>query len=237
MGSPPNEPGRRSDESQVDVTISKGFWTAKFEVTQGEWKRIVGAFPDKPPTPNFGEGDDFPMYWINYLEAYDFCTKLTDQAHRSGALPARWIFTLPTEAQWEYACRAGTTTATAFGNELTLGHANFNGEQPITRSTGAGLRRAAKVGSYAENAWGICDMHGNVWEWCHDWYHAQLPGGTDPDLRHRPGVRNGDGTFSRIRRGGAWIEAGHACRSAFRLRYEPPRRSDHIGMRVLAIEF
>jgi formylglycine-generating enzyme required for sulfatase activity len=92
------------------------------------------------------------------------------------------------------------------------------------------------VASFKPNPWGLFDMHGNVWEWCRDWYHARLPGGVDPDLYEVPGERNGDGTYSRVRRGGAWIEEGWACRSACRLRYEPPRRSDHIGFRVVAVE-
>jgi formylglycine-generating enzyme required for sulfatase activity len=92
------------------------------------------------------------------------------------------------------------------------------------------------VGSYPANPWGIHDMHGNVWEWCRDWYHAQLPGGTDPDMSGVKGVPNRDGTYSRVRRGGAWIEPEWACRSACRLRYEPHRRSDHIGFRVFVVE-
>ena len=95
---------------------------------------------------------------------------------------------------------------------------------------------ARRVGSYPANPWGIADMHGNVWEWCRDWYHARLPGGVDPDLHDVPGERNRDDTYSRVRRGGAWIEEGWTCRSACRLRYEPPRRSDHIGFRVVAVE-
>ena len=95
---------------------------------------------------------------------------------------------------------------------------------------------AHRIGSYPANAWGIHDMHGNVWEWCRDWYHARLPGGVDPDLSGDAGVANRDGSYSRVRRGGAWIEPAWACRSACRLRYEPPRRSDHIGFRVFVVE-
>jgi formylglycine-generating enzyme len=93
-----------------------------------------------------------------------------------------------------------------------------------------------RVGSYRANAWGIHDMHGNVWEWCRDWYHARLPGGVDPDLSDVVGVANRDGSHSRVRRGGAWIEPAWACRSACRLRYEPPRRSDHIGFRAFVVD-
>ena len=234
MGSPPAERGRRPDEAQVEVTLTRGFWTAKREATQGQWNRLIGGFPDRLPSAEFGEGDDFPAYWINFDEAEAFCAELTRRGHRSGTVPAGWEFRLPTEAQWEYACRAGTVTATAFGDSLGLHQANFGGESEDRAFRARGSAR--KAGSYPANPWGIHDMHGNVWEWCRDYYHAQLPGGTDPDLREIKGVANRDGTYSRVRRGGAWIEAGWACRSACRLRYEPPRRSDHIGFRVIAVE-
>jgi len=233
MGSPPTERGHRADESPVEVTLSRGFWAGRFEVTQGQWGRVSGAFPDRPPTSALGEGDDFPMYWASYEDAERFCSLLTARAHRSGALPETWVFELPTEAQWEYACRAGTTTATAFGDTLSVDRANFDPDADTRTARLEGGSRP--VGGYAANAWGLHDMHGNVWEWCRDYYHARLPGGTDPDLSDRPGVRNGDGTYSRVRRGGAWIEAEWACRSACRLRYEPDRSSDHIGFRVVAI--
>ena len=92
------------------------------------------------------------------------------------------------------------------------------------------------VGRYPANRWGLCDMHGNVFEWCRDWYHTQLPGGADPDLHDVRGTPNRDGTYSRVRRGGAWNDEAWASRSAFRLRYEPERRSDHIGFRVVAVQ-
>lgn len=235
MGSPEGETGRRADEDQVDVQLSRGFWTAKFETTQNEWRRIVGPFPDRPPTPEFGEGDLFPMYWVNYSEAERFCATLTARGRAAGELPADWEVRLPTEAQWEYACRAGTTTATSFGDSMGLDQANFLNEPLNGGRDGVAPRRATRVGSYGANPWGICDMHGNIFEWCRDWYHAQLPGGTDPDLHDRLGVRNGDGTYSRVRRGGAWNDPGRFCRSALRLRYEPERRSDHIGFRVVIV--
>ncbi|MDX2152320.1 MAG: formylglycine-generating enzyme family protein [Bryobacteraceae bacterium] len=102
------------------------------------------------------------------------------------------------------------------------------------RHGGKSDRKRNPVGKYPPNAWGLHDMHGNVWEWCRDWYHRLLPGGLDPDLSDQKGEPNRDGTYSRVRRGGAWIEQGWACRSAVRLRYEPERRSDHIGFRVAA---
>lgn len=232
MGSPPTETGRRGDESQVEVTLSCGFWTGKFEVTQKQWKREMGAIPGEPIA---GEGDDFPVYWVNFAEAEEFCRRLTVRARASGELPAQWEFRLPTEAQWEYACRAGTTTSFSFGEALTDRQANI-GKPYNGKPDGAPGTAAAQVGSYPANAWGLHDMHGNEFEWCRDWYHPQLPGGIDPDLRETQGTPNRDGTYSRVRRGGAWMDRPSFCRSAFRLRYEPLRRADHIGFRVVAVE-
>jgi formylglycine-generating enzyme required for sulfatase activity len=228
MGSPPGERGRRPDEDQVEVVLTEGFWIGTYEVTQSQWRRTAGAYPARAPSTEFGIGDDFPVYWINFHEAESFCAKLNARARASGALPEGWEFRLPTEAQWEYACRAGTITATAFGETLSRELANFASVSPATPPS----RGARRVGSYPANRWGICEMHGNVWEWCRDWYHPRLPGGSDPDLHEIRGARNRDGSYSRVRRGGAWIEPEWACRSACRLRYEPDRRSDHIGFRV-----
>jgi sulfatase modifying factor 1 len=232
MGSPPDEPERRPGEDQVEVTLSKGFWTGKYEVTQGQWKRVVGEFPGKLTA---GAGDDFPVYTVNFAEAEEFCRKLTEEAHAAGDLPKEWEFRLPTEAQWEYACRAGTTTATSFGDKLSSKQANFQGKPYNGAEEGPSLKRTAKVGSYLANPWGLHDMHGNICQWCRDWYHAKLPGGDDPDLSSLKGTINRDGTFSRVRRGGCWADDGWACRSACRHLFEPERRADHIGFRVVAV--
>jgi formylglycine-generating enzyme required for sulfatase activity len=228
MGSPPDEPERRPDEGQVEVTLTRGFWMAKYEVTQGQWKRALGKLPG-PLTAELPEGDDFPVGNVNFAEAEAFCRRLTELGRRSGDLPPGWEFRLPTEAQWEYACRAGTTTATAFGDRLSSKQANFKGDPYNGAEPGPSLGRAAKVGSYPPNAWGLHDMHGNIYEWCRDWYHAKLPSGVDPDLSTATAK-------SRVRRGGCWTDHGWPCRSAFRLRFEPERRYDHIGFRVAAVQ-
>jgi formylglycine-generating enzyme required for sulfatase activity len=234
MGSPPDEPERRPDEAQVEVTLTEGFWMGKYGVTQGQWKWVVGKLPGALWAAG-GEGDGLPVYNVNYSEAETFCHKLTEQGRQSGDLPPGWEFRLPTEAQREYACRAGTTTATAFGDQLSSKQANFQGRPYNGAEQGPSLNRAKKVGSYPANAWGLHDMQGNVCEWCRDWYHPTLPGGDDPDLSSRKGPMNRDGTFSRVRRGGAWCDDGWAFRSAFRQRFEPERRYDHIGFRVAAV--
>ncbi|MEW6071737.1 MAG: formylglycine-generating enzyme family protein [Planctomycetota bacterium] len=236
MGSPPGEPERRPGEDQVDVTLTRGFWMGKFETTQGEWRRVVGALPGEL-TAELSEGDDFPVGNVDFAEAEAFCGKLTELGRRSGELPAEWEFRLPTEAQWEYACRAGTTTATSFGDQLSSTQANFRGKPYHGAEPGPSLGRAARVGSYPANAWGLHDMHGNSYERCRDWYHRELPGGVDPDLylARSSAAKSEHGDLSRVRRGGCWADEGWPCRSAFRLRFEPERRYDHIGFRIVAV--
>ena len=237
MGSPPSEPDRRPGEDQVEVTLTQGFWTAKFETTQGQWRQVMGPLPG-PLTAELPEGDDYPVGNVNFAEAEAFCRKLTELGRQSGRLPKAWEFRLPTEAQWEYACRAGTTTATAFGDKLSSRQANFKGKPYNGGEPGPSLGHASKVGSYPANAWGLHDMHGNIFEWCRDWYQAKLPGGLDPDLHtaETTAETNRTGDKSRSRRGGAWTDDGWPCRSAFRLRFEPERRYDHIGFRVVLVQ-
>lgn len=236
MGSPPDEPERRPDETQVEVRLSRGFWTSQDETTQGDWKRIVGPLPGEP-TQELPAEDDLPVGNVNFAEAEGFCASLTRKAREAGELPEDWEFRLPTEAQWEYACRAGTTTATSFGDRLSSGQANFKGQPYNGAPAGPSLGRAAPVGQYPANAWGLRDMHGNTYEWCRDWYHGRLPGGTDPDLHdaRETAAPSRNGALSRVRRGGCWADEGWPCRSAFRVRFEPERRYDHIGFRVVAV--
>ena len=213
MGSPRTELERRPGEDQVEVTLSKGFWMSKFEATQGDWKRVMGKLPG-PLTAELPEGDSYPVGNVNFAETEAFCRKLTELAHQSGELPKNWEFRLPTEAQWEYACRAGTTTATSFGDSLSSKQANFKGKPYNGGEPGPSLSRAAKVGSYPANAWGLHDMHGNIFEWCRDWYHHQLPGGVDPDLYAAKDLatHSGNGGLSRSRRGGCWADEGWPLR-------------------------
>jgi formylglycine-generating enzyme len=222
MGSPVGEAERNADEDQVEVTLSHGFWLGKFEVTQRQWENLMGTtlrqqsgggasrFRIFSDSKVYGEGGNSPMYYVNYHEALAFCAKLTNHERRAGRLSADWEYTLPTEAQWEYACRAGTTTATAFGDQLSSREANFNGTHPYNGASEArNLKRATIVGSYAANAWGLCDMHGNVAEWCRDSYDSKLPGGSDPEVIRDP-------LKQRLVRGGSWITTGGGCRSAHR---------------------
>jgi len=237
MGSPRGELERRPFERQVSVTLSKGFWMGKFEVTQGDWIRTVGELPGEL-TAELPAGNDLPVGNVNFAEAESFCARLTEIARQSGELPAGWEFRLPTEAQWEYACRAGTTTATSFGDSIGSRQANIKGDQPYNGGEpGPTLGRAAKVGSYPANPWGLHDLHGNSCEWCRDWFHWRYPGGVNPDLHdaRATATKNDTGDYSRSRRGSCWADGGWPCRSAFRQRFEPERRYDHIGFRVVAV--
>ena len=226
MGSPGSEAGRSNDEGpQTRVTISKGFWMGKYEVTQGQYETVMGNNPT-----TFEGGANLPVESVSWLDASNFCAKLTERERQAGRLPTGYVYRLPTEAEWEYACRAGTTTATAYGDSLSPSQANFDGKNPYGgAATGASLGRTTKVGSYAPNAWGLYDMHGNVWEWCLDWYSGSLPGGSVTDPK---GATTGS---DRVFRGGGWNGIGARCRSAFRINLWPGSRLSGIGFRTVLV--
>ena len=183
-----------------------GFWVGKYEVTQSEWARMMHSMPSR--ALDKGKGDRHPIYYVSHDDAVEFCRKLTDLERKAGRLPPRWAYRLPTEVQWEYACRAGTTTATAFGDKLDSTQANFNGDWPHNGAPkGPKLMKTVQVGSYRPNAWGIYDMHGNVGEF------TATPG------RHR---------------GGSWYDSGRNCCSEIFIP-EPPNASESIGFRVALV--
>ena len=230
MGSPPTEPERDPEETQHEVAISRPFYLGVHEVTQAQFQRVLGRNPSFFH-PKGGGGPDHPVDQVLWQEAVDFCKKLS-------ALPAEKaagrVYRLPTEAEWEYACRAGTTTPVAFGTTLSSTQANFNGNYPYgDAARGPYLQRTAKVGSYPANAWGLYDMHGNVWEWCSDWYdpayYSHSPR-EDPKGPAKGVVDNGFGGFFVVVRGGCWLDEGRGCRSAYRFRLMPAEQLSLGGL-------
>ena len=230
MGSLPSEPERYEDEYTAEVTLTRGFWLGKTPVTQAQWLNVMsGTVRDQSKKAGFnivsGEGPEHPMYFINYEEATDFCRRLTDLEREAKRLPEGWHYRLPTEAEWEYACRAGTTSATAFGDRLGSDQANFDGNFPYNGAVqGPYKRSTTAVGHYPANPWGFLDMHGNVWEWCRDAYDKRLRGGFDP--------AGPAAAPSFVNRGGSWLYYGRGCRSAHRGRNTPDVRSYDLGFRI-----
>ena len=231
MGSPMDEQNRSDNEGPVSVTLTPGFWIGKYEATQEEWLSLMGTTlaqqRDKAHWRGeiAGAGSRQPMYFVSHGDATEFCTKLTDTERRTGRLPIGEVYRLPSEAEWEYACRAGTTTATSFGNSLSGLEANFNKDDPSKR-----VRRGTtvEVGSLNRpNAWGLHDMYGNVWELCADWYIPKLPGGRDPV------VLQATGASDRVNRGGGWVYFPRDCRSALRANVTPDNRSHNLGFRIV----
>jgi formylglycine-generating enzyme required for sulfatase activity len=215
MGSPMEELKRDDDESQHHIKLTKAFYIGKFEVTQLQYRVIMNENPSK-----FG-GDKLPVDNVNWYEAARFLKKLSDKTGLK--------FRLPTEAEWEYACRAGTTGAFNTGTTLDSDFANYDARDPYADGIiGKYLDRTTNVGSYQPNAFGLCDMHGNVWEWCSDIYdedYYKVTPLTDPK-----GPQEGK---AKVIRGGAWNEEAYKCRSADRNHRWPKDNQPIIGFRVV----
>ncbi|MDO4725828.1 MAG: SUMF1/EgtB/PvdO family nonheme iron enzyme [Porphyromonadaceae bacterium] len=197
MGSPDNEVGRNNDESPQHVVTLNSFYMGKYEVTQAQWKAVM----ETDTTPSFFKGDNLPVEMVNYADIMDFITKLNELTKKE--------YRLSTEAEWEYACRAGTTTPFYTGNNITTAQANYNGVPYNDNPKGEYRGKTTEVGSFAPNAFGLYDMHGNVWEWCSDKY------GKYPDTPQVNPTGATDGSYGIIR-GGSWDNGASYCRSAFR---------------------
>ena len=215
MGSPTTEAGRYSEEAQHQVTLTKGFYLGKYEVTQAQYEAIMtGNVDGLSATPSYNSNKpNCPVEQVSWNDIQVFLTRLN--AQRSGNIPAGWAYVLPTEAQWEYACRAGTTTAYSWGDSIKSSDANYNFNFGQTRD----------VGKYQANAWGFFDMHGNVWEWTADWYGSYSTASViDPG-----GSASGS---HRVLRGGSWYFDGTTLRSAKRSNTPPSIRLYDVGFRV-----
>jgi formylglycine-generating enzyme required for sulfatase activity len=233
MGSPRGEKGRNPDEAPHEVEITRPFHLGVYEVTQEQYRAVMGANPSH--FSPVGRGSDavagrdttsFPVEQTSWHDAAAFCVRLS-------ALPAekeaRRRYRLPSEAEWEYACRAGTSTPFSRGRSLSSTAANFIGERPYGKAAlGPYLKRTAAAGSYGKgNAWGLFDMHGNAWEWCADWYGEDYYK-SSPKRDPRGPARGKE----RVVRGGGWGSAGQTCRSACRGQTTPGTRTYAIGFRV-----
>jgi formylglycine-generating enzyme required for sulfatase activity len=233
MGSPATESEREAGEEQHEVVITRPFYLGVNTVTQGQFQNLMAKNPSFFQAKN-GGSPDHPAEQVRWGDAHEFCRKLA-------ALPeekkAGRTYRLPSEAEWEYACRAGTSTPFNVGGTLSSNQANFNGNFPYGGADkGPMLGRTAKVGSYPPNAWGLYDMHGNVLEWCNDWYdpdyykksHREDPKGPEKGVF----ATGFDSNFFVVVRGGCWLDEGRACRSARRFRLQQSEPYRWTGFRV-----
>ena len=230
MGSPTDELGRYDNEVQHEVTLTQGYWMGRYEITQAQYKAVMKTNPSY--FKDYEVESSLPVEQVNWNDAKEFCAKLTEIEKAAGRLPEGYEYTLPTEAQWEYACRAGTTTALNNGKNLSdakqcpemdeVGWYWYNSEIN-------GRRVTHPVGQKLPNAWGLYDMHGNVNEWCLDWYGDYPTSAvTDPI-----GAVTG---WSRVIRSGSWNNNANNCSSAFRSYTAPDNRSGGIGFRVALVK-
>jgi formylglycine-generating enzyme required for sulfatase activity/tRNA A-37 threonylcarbamoyl transferase component Bud32 len=210
MGSRHSEPERRDDETQHRVTLTRGFWMGVTPVTQAEWQAVMGS------NPSYFKGANLPVEWVSWDDCQEFCTKLGEKVGQR--------FRLPTEAEWEYACRAGTTTPFHFGATISTEQANYNGNYVYA---GGREGKTTPVDTFPANPWGLRDVHGNVREWCQDWYGPYPFYG---DFKDPQGVQNGD---ARVVRGGSWFDNPGWCRAASRYRLAPGHRNQFVGCRLV----
>ncbi|MDR2535984.1 MAG: formylglycine-generating enzyme family protein [Treponema sp.] len=229
MGSPSSEWGRKDNETQHKVTLNS-FFLGKYEVTQEAYQALIGVNPSQ------FKGANLPVESVSWFDAVTYCNARSAQ---EGRIPAYIIeeekvhwnqnatgYRLPTEAEWEYACRGGTQTPFNIGNNITTERSNYNGRYPYnTMTKGAFRQTPLTVGSFVPNSWGLYDMHGNVWEWCWDWYEAYSP---EPQTNPAGPDRGSD----RVIRGGSWCSLGQNLRSANRGLNIPSYRVFDLGFRL-----
>ena len=217
MGSPIEEEGAENDEKQHQVTIGKDYYLGVTEVTQGQYEKVMGTNPSYFQKRVIRKSDSsmYPVEQVSWEDAVEFCKKLSDLPEEK---KAGRVYRLPTEAEWEYACRAGSKAAYSFGaNSKTLGDYAWFGENSGNQTHPVGEKKA--------NAWGLYDMHGNVWEWCSDWYGVYPKGSvSDPSGPSEGSIR--------VDRGGSWAYGAANCRSAYRGWGAPSYRIGNDGFRV-----
>jgi formylglycine-generating enzyme required for sulfatase activity len=215
MGSPRSEDGHQVfEENMHQVIISRGFWIGNYEVTQAQFEKIMGE------NPSFWKDPAMPVNKVTWHDAMEFCGILSEQEQEYGRLPKDWRFILPTEAQWEYACRADSTTVYHFGNDREkLPQYAWYSENSQNRTKPVGLKKKSE--------WGLYDLHGNVGEWCFDWYGKKYPpeGSVDPITQKASDFK--------VFRGGTYADPPERCRAAYRNRNTPETQNPWIGFRVI----
>ncbi|WP_347986371.1 formylglycine-generating enzyme family protein [Methylomonas sp. AM2-LC] len=213
MGSPEDESQREDDETQHSVLLTKGFWLADTTVTQALWQSVMQNNPSK------FKGENKPVETVSWDDANAFINILNQ-------IKPELALCLPTEAQWEYACRAGTKTPFYFGQQIDASQVNYDGQFPYNNGPVSEYReQTVEVKTLPPNAWGLYEMHGNVLEWCLDYYGKYIPDqATDPTGE--------DSGAARVLRGGSWNFNGRICRSAFRFYDHPDYASQRIGFRL-----
>ncbi|ABW33201.1 formylglycine-generating enzyme family protein [Acaryochloris marina] len=227
MGSPDDESQRRDWEVPRHPIKIPAFFMGRYPVTQAQWK-IVASYPEinlgLNPNPSNFKGDNRPVEQVNWHEAVEFCARLSATTKRP--------YRLPSEAEWEYACRAGTTTPFYFGETLTTDIANYNGGYTYNNGPKGKYRKATTPVDHFQyaNAYGLNDMHGNVWEWCQDTWHRSYNGAPEDGSAW---IGENDNNSSKVRRGGSWIYNPRYCRSASRSDAYPGDRNYFIGFRVV----
>jgi formylglycine-generating enzyme required for sulfatase activity len=246
MGAPDGEPEAQEDEKpRHHVRITRPFYLGVYPVTQAEFREVMGNSPSWFSAGGGGRAkvsgldtSRHPVECVSWQDAIAFCNKLSEReglgpCYRpdGGRIESGEGYRLPTEAEWEYACRAGTTTAFAFGPSLSPAMANFDGSAVYNGSSkGANRKRTTPVGAYAPNRFGLHDMHGNVWEWCEDYYDEKY---YLKSFDNNP-ICSSEAAY-RVIRGGSWRSSPRSCRSAFRLRRTPGNPYDGLGFRVARV--
>ena len=237
MGSPDGEVDRGNNEGPQHLVQISRFFMSKTPITQAQW-RVVAKMPmvkiKLEENPSNFKGENRPVEQVNWFEAIEFCDRITRKTGRQ--------YRLPSEAEWEYACRAGTTTPFHFGETITTDLANYRGtdreKHNWSGSYGLGPKgvfreETTPVDQFqAPNLYGLCDMHGNVWEWCQDAYHDNY-NYTDAPNDGSAWSKEDDNNSEKVLRGGSWIDSPRVCRSATRFYYNPGNRTDTFGFRVV----
>lgn len=212
--------GGDSEKPVHQVTINYSFFMGKYQVTQAQWQSVMGSNPS-----DFKDCANCPVEQVSWDDAQSFINELNESDDG-------FLYRLPTEAEWEYACRAGITTHFAFGDSLSSDQANFDGNYPYGGAAkGVDQQKTTAVGSFAPNALGVYDMHGNVYEWCEDWYHATYAGAPTDGSAWLSG---GEQKY-RVLRGGSWVSHASALRSACRFNVTPDFCNSYFGFRVVAV--